>query len=141
MPRKHLCRFILAANERRRRSELHLLLNQSEGLLHGSLIEMFRRCGKPSCHCASDDQARHRSLYLGQTINGKTTMLHIPTRLEKTVRQWVADFQRADQLLEQLNQEARARLTLLKARKPGKDPGQEPSPDGKPKPKPPPPPS
>jgi hypothetical protein len=49
-------------------------------------------CGKPSCRCASDDNARRQSLYLGQTLEGKTTMIYIPFRLERTVRQWHDNF-------------------------------------------------
>jgi len=43
---------------------------------------MARRCGKPGCRCASDDEARHRALCPGQTRGGKTTMVHIPADLE-----------------------------------------------------------
>ena len=57
----------LSAAERRLRSRLHQLLSSSEGSLHGSLIVMARRCGKPSCRCATDDNARHPDLCLGQT--------------------------------------------------------------------------
>lgn len=106
----------LPTQERQFRSKLHQLLNQSEGFLHGSLIVMVRRCGKPSCRCASDDQAKHRSLCLGQTLNGKTTMVHIPARLEPIVRQWVDNYQLATQLLEQLSQQGRDRLNRAKAK-------------------------
>ena len=104
----------LSAEERRLRSQLHALLHSAEGLLHGSLIEMTRRCGKPSCRCASDDAARHRSLYLGQTAKGKSVLTYIPAALEPLVRQWTADFLRAADLLEALNAQARVRLAAAK---------------------------
>jgi hypothetical protein len=96
------------------RSQLHQVLSSAEGFLHGSLIEMSRRCGKPSCRCATDQGAKHRSLYLGQTRKGKTTMEYVPKELEETVRDWAANFQLAIELLEQINQQGRVRL---KARK------------------------
>ncbi len=65
----------LPPTERQIRSRLRQLLDQAEGFLHGSPIELSRKCGKPTCRCASDDSLRHRSLAIGQTRKGKTTML------------------------------------------------------------------
>jgi hypothetical protein len=97
---------------------------------------MARRCGKPSCRCAADDNARHESLYLGQTLGGKTTMIYIPARLERTVRQWHDNFQQAGQLVEQLSQQGRARLSQAKATKPATTSASrkapQPKPPGKP---------
>ena len=120
MPKHHVSPASLPAPEREARSRLHQLLSEAEGFLHGSLIVMARRCGKPSCRCASDDGARHLSLCLGQTRGGKTTTLHIPADLEPLVRQWVDNFQEASRLLEQLSQEGRRRLAKAKARKPAR---------------------
>ena len=119
MPRQPISPSLLPAAERQCRSRLHQLLNQAEGFLHGSLIVMTRRCGKPTCRCAADDSAKHQSLYLGQTLEGKTTMIYIPARLESTVRQWHDNFQQAEQLIEQLSQQGRVRLSQAKAAKSG----------------------
>ena len=116
MPRQLISPAAISAQERNSRSQLHQLLHQAEGFLHGSLIEVARRCGKPTCRCASDDKARHRSLYLGQTLQGKTTMQYIPADMEPTVRQWAADFQLAAKLLEEISQQGRVRLTQGKQR-------------------------
>ncbi len=51
----------LPPTERQIRSRLRQLLDQAEGFLHGSPIELSRKCGKPTCRCASDDSLRHRS--------------------------------------------------------------------------------
>jgi hypothetical protein len=114
MPPKPISSASQPASEHEARDRLHQLLSEAEGFLHGSLITVARRCGKPSCRCASDDQARHRSLCLGQTRAGKTTMVHIPAALEPRVRQWVENFQQADRLLEQLNELGRERLATAK---------------------------
>lgn len=100
----------LPAAERRLRSQLHQLLSQSEGFLHGSLIEMSRRCGNPRCRCAREDALKHRSLYLGQTCAGKPTMLYVPADLEPVVRRWVEDYRRAAALLEELCGQGRERI-------------------------------
>jgi len=106
----------LPADERRLRSRLHQLLSRADGFLHGSLIEMARRCGNPRCRCASGDEHKHRSLYLGQTLEGKTTMLYVPKDLERDVRRWAEQFQQAADLLEGLSQQGRRRLDVAKAR-------------------------
>lgn len=114
MPKRPVAPLSLPARERQLRSRLHQLLSEAEGFLHGSLIEMARRCGKPGCRCASDDEARHRALCLGQTRGGKTTMIHIPADLESRVRQWVENFQEAAALLEELSQQGRKGLKQAK---------------------------
>lgn len=104
----------LSARERDLRSRLRLLLNNAEGFIHGSLIEMVRKCGNPGCRCASNDEFRHRSLYLGQTRGGKTSMIYLSKDLEPQVRQAIDDFQQILTLLEELNLEARLRLKKSK---------------------------
>ena len=106
----------LPVAERRLRSRLHQLLHQAEGLLHGSLIEMARCCGNPRCRCAVAESQKHRSLYLGQTRRGKTSMQYVPKDLEPTVRRWVEDFRKALELLEALSQEGWLRLSAAKAK-------------------------
>jgi len=46
-------------------------------------------------------------------------MIYIPARLESTVRQWHDNFQQAEQLIEQLSQQGRARLSQAKSTKSG----------------------
>ena len=106
-----------SVEERRIRSQLHQLLSQAEGFLRGSLIEMARRCGNPRCRCASHDANKHRSLYVGRSREGKTTMQYVPGEEEQTVRRWAGDFQRAAALLEDLSQQGHRRLSESKAAK------------------------
>jgi len=54
-------------------------------LLPGSLSESRRRCGKPSCHCATG--AGHPSWYLAFMVGGKQRVVHIPAA-------WAADLNR-----------------------------------------------
>lgn len=137
MPHRPVAPLSLPAKERQLRSRLHQLLSRAEGFLHGSLIIMARRCGKPGCRCASDDQARHRALCLGQTRGGKTTMVHIPAALEPTVRQWVGGFQQAAALLEELSQQGRERLKQTKRQAAAAKPAARRAPAKAAKPKPP----
>ena len=110
MPRKHSNPTPHSSGERQDRSRLHQLLVQADGLLHGSLVEMARRCGNPRCRCAKSDEHKHRSLYLAQTRHGKSSMVYIPKNFEKTARLWVDNYQQASDLLESITQHGRSRL-------------------------------
>ena len=54
-------------------------------LLPGSLSETRRRCGKPTCHCATGEG--HPSWYLTFMVGGKKRVEHVPAA-------WVADVRR-----------------------------------------------
>lgn len=72
-----------------RRSELKEQLAELGDMRPGSLIERYRRCGKPTCHCASRDAAGHGpSWSLTRGVGGKTvTKIIPPTAVEQTRRQ------------------------------------------------------
>jgi len=99
----------LSDADRQARSELLRLLTQADGLAHGSLIRLARRCGNPNCRCTTQDQ-KHQSWCLGATVKGRTRMQHVPKESEATVRRWVALYQRARELLEIMSEEAWTRL-------------------------------
>ena len=56
-------------------------------LLPGSLSETRRRCGKPTCHCATGAGAGHLSAYLTFMVDGRKRVERIPAA-------WVADVRR-----------------------------------------------
>jgi len=99
----------LSPKDRQARSQLHQLLERADGLVHGSLIRMARRCGNPNCRCALKDQ-KHVSWCLGVSDQGRTRMKHIPRDEEGNVKRWVQQYQQARQLLEAISQEAWTRL-------------------------------
>ena len=99
----------LSLKDREARSQLHQLLERADGLVHGSLIRMARRCGNPNCHCTLKDQ-KHMSWCLGVSEKGRTRMKHIPRSEERNVTRWVQHYQQARQLLEAISQEAWTRL-------------------------------
>ncbi len=95
--------------ERRALSRLRQILTEP-GLVRGNLVEMRRRCGKKSCACASDEGARHHSLYLGISIEGRKKMVYIPAEWEDRFRAWTARYTEVRELLEQMSSEALRRL-------------------------------
>ena len=69
----------------------------------GWLVERYRKCGKPSCHCAAKDSAAHGpSWSLTRPVHGKTVTKVIPSgpAVERT-RQHLAEYRRFRALIEQ----------------------------------------
>lgn len=87
--------------ERRARSRLAQILHQEPFLL-GSLVTMKRTCGKPGCKCTRGEL--HPGLYLALRVGKERKMIHVPQSLEQTVRQWVANYQEAWRLMEQISE-------------------------------------
>lgn len=99
----------LSEQDRSARSQLRQLLESADGIIHGTLIKMARKCGNPSCRCALKGQ-KHESLCLGVSINSKTRMKHIPKTMETDVRRWVRQYQWVRELIEQMSEQAWQRL-------------------------------
>ena len=70
----------------------------------GSLVERYRRCGKPGCHCAKPDSPGHGPAYMvTREVEGKTITHAIPAgpAVERT-RQQIEEFQRFKSLTREL---------------------------------------
>jgi len=64
-------------------------------LVKGSVYQLQTRCGKPSCHCASDEGPLHSSTVLSWSDHGKTRLRTLPpgerlrfTRLTQNYRRF-----------------------------------------------------
>ena len=80
----------------RRREALKRELAGVGDMRPGSLVGRYRRCGKPSCHCAGAGSAGHGpSWSLTREVDGKTVTKIIPpgTAVERT-RAQIAEYRR-----------------------------------------------
>jgi len=77
-----------AARLRQRKFQLLRTLEVPEDALPGSLALTHRRCGKPTCHCASGDEG-HPVWSLTFMVAGKKRVEHIPSEWVEEVRQRV----------------------------------------------------
>ena len=58
---------------------IHELTETAQSMVQGSLSELTRQCGDPSCACARDPQRRHGPhLYLKFNDEGKTYSVYVP---------------------------------------------------------------
>jgi len=88
----------------RQREQLKSQLSQIGEMRPGSLVARFRRCGKPSCHCAQKGAKGHGPSYsLTHPVAGKTATRIIPAgpAVEQT-RQQLEEYHRFRRLVQQL---------------------------------------
>lgn len=70
------------------------LVEASQSMVQGSLSEVTRQCGDPSCACASDPAHRHGPhLYLNFRDAGKARSVYVPAEqsaaLKEAQRAWL----------------------------------------------------
>jgi hypothetical protein len=110
-------RYSLPDAERKARSRLTQILHE-QPFLCGSLVSMHRKCGKPGCKCTRGEL--HPGLYLALRVGEKRKMIHVPQAMEQSVRQWVANYQEAWHLMEQISGMCMKRFSLKKEQLRGK---------------------
>ena len=121
-----------ADGDRRRREQLRqcraqyaLLkarLRQVGFICEGSLVERWMQCGKPNCACASNRARLHGPYFqLSWKEKGKTVSRRLPAEHAALYRQWIANRQRLQSIVEQMHGVSqKARRHLLPTEKPKK---------------------
>jgi len=86
-----------------KRDQLKSQLAQVGEMRPGSLVARFRKCGKPSCHCAKKgDQGHGPSYSLTRPVAGKTVTRVIPSgSAVAQTRSQLEEYQRFRQLIQQ----------------------------------------
>jgi len=87
----------------RRRDELRSQLATIREMRQGSLVGRYRRCGKPSCHCAHEKEPAHGpSWSLTRAIEGKTITRIIPAEAVEKTREQIAEYHKFRELTREL---------------------------------------
>jgi hypothetical protein len=81
--------------------------------LEGSLTLTTRRCGRPTCRCATEGLL-HQTALLTWKEDGTTRTLHVPIALRKVVAAWVAEGKRLKALSHAMTVAQRAFLIALR---------------------------
>jgi hypothetical protein len=69
----------------------------------GSLVPRFRKCGKPSCHCAKKGDSGHGPCYsLTHAVAGKTVTHVIPAAAVERTREQLQEYHHFRILVQQL---------------------------------------
>jgi hypothetical protein len=87
---------------RRRRTSLLRQLPAPQAILRGSLIERYKRCGKPGCKCASGP-GHGPKYYLSISRSGEYPQMdYVPQGYVPQVREYLANYQRTREILEEI---------------------------------------
>ena len=91
-----------AAELRRRRRKLIRDMPALDRIMRGSLIERFKRCGRPGCHCAQG-RGHGPKLYLSVSISGQRPQMdYVPNASGEDVRAMVDNFNTAREILNEI---------------------------------------
>jgi hypothetical protein len=94
-----------------RGKDIEELERAAQSMVQGSLSEITRQCGDPSCGCARDPAKRHGPhLYLKFTAEGKTYSVYVPTQLAPLIKHAHAAWLRFQELGLKLSAANRERL-------------------------------
>jgi len=92
------------ASLRRRRQVLVRQLPPLKAILRGSLIERYKRCGKPGCKCA-DSRGHGPKYYLSVSYPGlRPRMDYVPLEAHAQTAEFVANYHRAREILEAISE-------------------------------------
>lgn len=88
-------------SERFARSRLAKLVHERP-FLCGSLVSLNRVCGKEGCKCSRGEL--HPGLCIALRVGEKRKMIYVPQALGATARRWVATYQEAWRMMEEISQ-------------------------------------
>lgn len=92
------------ATLRKRRQALELQLPPLQAILRGSLIERYKRCGKPGCKCA-DGPGHGPKFYLSVSYPGQhPRMDYVPQEWHAQITEFVTNYHRAREILEEISE-------------------------------------
>ncbi len=92
-----------AASLRKRRRKLLAELPLLDRIMRGSLIERYKRCGRPGCHCASE-RGHGPKLYLSISVSGeRPKMDYVPNARGAEVSELICNFNKVREILNEVS--------------------------------------
>jgi hypothetical protein len=89
---------------RKRRSSLLRKLPPLDSILRGSLIERYKRCGRPGCKCA-DGPGHGPKYYLSASFPGRSPQMdYVPQSDFAEVSEHIANYQQVREILEEISE-------------------------------------
>src|SRR5688572_9817028 len=89
---------------RKRRNALLRQLPPLQAILRGSLIERYKRCGKPGCKCA-EGPGHGPKYYLSASYPGaRPQMDYVPQELHDQVTEFLANYHGTREILEEISE-------------------------------------
>lgn len=83
----------------------HRLVRQVPGLerlLRGSLVERYKKCGKPGCHCVHS-KGHGPASYLSVTLGpGKTRSYYVPEEQRRRIERYLGNYRKLREVVEEI---------------------------------------
>ena len=90
------------------------LQQAAQSMVQGSLSELTRQCGDPTCACASDPARRHGPhLYLRYNAEGKAHSVYVPPEQGETIKGAQQAWLRFQQIASQIGADNRDRFLRM----------------------------
>ena len=89
---------------KRRRHALLRQLPPLKAILRGSLIERYKRCGKPGCKCANGPGHGPKYYLLVSYPGRRPQMDYVPQGDYQQITDFLANYQRAREILEEISE-------------------------------------
>lgn len=93
---------ISSADLRTRRRQLLGELPPLERVLRGSLVERYKRCGRPGCHCATGPGHGPKRYLSISTTGQRPRMDYVPNAACPEVSEYLANFHKVRDLLNEI---------------------------------------
>jgi hypothetical protein len=95
-------RDMTSANLRKRRRKLLGGLPPLERIMRGSLVERYKRCGRPGCHCANE-RGHGPKCYLSISVTGQRPQMdYVPNASHAEVSEYLANFHKVREVLNEI---------------------------------------
>lgn len=97
----YISKAAMSASERQLRSRI-TQLTSGKPLMRATLTMRERVCGKANCKCARGE--KHASLYAVSRQGGEVRQVCVPKQLESSISEWVEEYQKIQELVDQLSE-------------------------------------
>lgn len=85
-----------------RRRRLARQVPDLERLLRGSLVERYKKCGKPGCHCVHS-RGHGPALYLSVTLApGQTRSYYVPEEQRRRIERYLGNYRKLRDVVEEI---------------------------------------
>jgi len=89
---------------RQRQKALLKRLPPLQAILRGSLVERYKRCGKPGCKCAKGPGHGPKYYLTVSYPKRKPEMDYVPAEFQEKVKEYLENYRKAKGILEELSE-------------------------------------
>jgi len=89
---------------RQRQKALLRRLPPLQAILRGSLVERYKRCGKPGCKCANGPGHGPKYYLTVSYPKRKPEMDYVPAEFQKKVKEYLENYRKTKEILEEITE-------------------------------------